>query len=100
MNTPQFKPLVLQDLTASDIGSPVQYREKSDREYGVIVGYDDTYVYAHFNTGNTPICMLPTKLFVPIVNNSQTNICSCETELDRYNCTNNTCENRPKLIQS
>ena len=27
-------------------------------------------------------------------------VCVCETELDRWNCRNQDCDNRPKIVQS
>lgn len=60
----QYEPLILEELTEANVMKPVLHKQKGDSEYGLITGFDSTYVYVHFAGGITDLCLSPKYLFL------------------------------------
>lgn len=49
MKNLNYTRLKLESLTPESIGRPIMHKQQNDAEYGIIVGFDHTHVFVHFN---------------------------------------------------
>lgn len=80
-------PIVLSNLSYLNIGQPVYLIDRTDKEYGILTGFDDKYIYCHFNNGNNSLMLTPNKnLFLVEINKPKDKINLNQVEItSNYN---------------